>query len=631
MNLVITYILALLAIFIVVFSIGIVIYTHLLPKNKNVNVTSTSFALLLGTSLIILLTNLFSNLGLDIKKISVILIIFTVLLAMISWKRINLLRINKHDAIEILLYLAICFLGSLTCLAPILLENSYTIIGDPYTYISISEYLQTHGIRPFLTNTEIVNHPFLSQTYIYQYSNFRIGAMWVLSLVENLMQRDAVFAFPLATVWGIYLCSTTIYLFINKFVKDDRAKLLYLLIFNVLGNPILSGATMGFLPQTFGIAGFLMCIFLAEELIDLDFRALILFSIFLSYLTSVYSELVPFTLIIVILVNLVTFIKRWKSNPSTLNIRAIIVKVFFTFSTWIIFSNIEFLRFLLSINRQINAVVGWHISMKPFEWLSFGFGFRGSGIELSPISYFIQIVFCLAAIVLLVIYFIHCLLQQRFPISILVTIGVFALFLVYFGIKKDPWTQEPGQTWSIYKLAQWFYVGVFILQVSAFEDLSLMIFKRMKLLPLIMVLSLVVIIYIPSRINNIKEISSRNEEIFLSQSPIIDLTNLSSKIKEMNPNDKTIVIISENTDLWPKVLYTYFLRDEKIISNWRDISYFPYVLQEYHPVLQVDNAICLLVESSSSINHYDIIQELPANAAIVRCTPELLNMSFPYS
>jgi len=197
---------------------------------------------------------------------------------------------------------------------------------------------------------------------------------------------------------------------------------------------------------------------------------------------------------------------------------------------------------------------------------------------------------------------------------------VFSLLFLYFAFfKNDPWTKEMGHTWSLYKLVQWFYCVIFFLQVLTIDFWSRKVKRSGYWIP-VSVLVLIGFFYIPRQFINAKEINQKYSAIFNSPYPIRDLTRLKSELNKIDPqNQKTLVIVTNNKDKWPKIIYTYFLRDYKISSDWEGVGYIPRIV--WHPQIDrdQDSTICLTVDRQRLKSEEQVIQELPANGAVIDC------------
>ncbi|MGC8658418.1 MAG: hypothetical protein ACP5U1_05030 [Desulfomonilaceae bacterium] len=223
-----------------------------------------------------------------------------ILVAFALWLERKRLREYPRDLITVL----ILSLGiSSPILIPILKFDSYNPFTDSFTYLVHGQWLQTHSFSENLSTSGY--HPALTQVYLYQQGKLRMGASFLLGLVQSLFRLEwSYLAYPAVTALGLISGTFAVGAAVAKvFPKQKLTHIFIILSAGIFFNGFSYGALWGFFPQTFGLAlatGFVVILgYLFDEFsrsfrwIDLV-RACIPGAFVGAALIYSYNEIVPF-------------------------------------------------------------------------------------------------------------------------------------------------------------------------------------------------------------------------------------------------------------------------------------------------------------------------------------------------
>lgn len=146
----------------------------------------------------------------------------------------------------------------------------------------------------------------------------------------------------------------------------------------------------------------------------------------------------------------------------------------------------------------------------------------------------------------------------------------FFLFLIYFGmVVPNPFGSGYGNTWSLFKLAQYAFpmIGCFLFPYfsDVFEGKGWVRKSLSRLLPVMFCIAGVVhaAFYSESITTLMRQYTNE------ADNPLMAYMELTEKYKDENRVINLYDLPTEHR----KVL-TYFLRDNRLISNWSSDSYF---------------------------------------------------------
>jgi hypothetical protein len=560
-----------------------------------VSVEEIALSAFTGTAFWILLSGTLSYLSftfIQIRLVVIPVVILIVAFLVIKWPEHRTQKPNMPKA-GIVFGLAL-LAGSISSL-PLALKNTFRLIVDPFTYVTIADFLQSHN---FITQIKSdISFPYLSQVEIYQANGLRMGANFFLALITSLaLNLRSVDVYPAVLGWGIALNVFGLFLWMRWGLRVPY-KIVFLASFflAVTPNAIQVSGSYGFLPQTFGTAGFFFAMAILTRVIRLSNFSLkigALLGTSWAFLVSAYSELFPVAVIVSTLPLLFAFLRnRFKKRVGhfikTLSVSLLV---------WITLSNYELFRIAKAIPIQMNVQVGWSISEDFFAlW--------NAAISAKPLETSWSLGFSLASILLsslCLLGFWHVLKKKQVvPLSILL---VFLTMTVYFLFSKN--INLRMSMWSIYKITQWSSLFFIALAFSALQNFS---FLKTKISNVIIVS--VCIVGIVPLISIFNHQAGQMQKLTGSKTPIQDYSQLAQLINLYN---KPIAYQVSPLYALPTYLPVYFLMNRPLQGRWGDGSISLPFLANTLPEISDTLFYCLMCPFSNPRNPL-----LPAKAVVI--------------
>lgn len=385
------------------------------------------------------------------------------------------------DKKKLIQHAIIVGLFGLLCGLPLLIElffyGGYNAHNDVYTYLAISDWLQSHAFNQTITPQTMT--PAATQPAMYQAMGFRMGGSYFMGLLQAVFHiKWAYTIYPAAVLTPVSVCCLAmgfpIFLSTKQVIK--RWIQLGLLILPALSFGALSFSMLyGFMSQTFGLAlgaatlfwyGAMLSYFRTPTLV---WKKQLIFSIPLAFFFSAcavsYSEISIFILLAIVLSTIVFMIKSRVFVPY-------IVQAIFVAILSLVLINFELPRIIQSILEQSHAVVG-----SPIDWPWFGFifhmiGLHGGGWDIFQWSMHGSAKYKVVAMLILVflgIIFLgnrkkikSSLLQGSWLPSAII-LSIFIVGIVYFRyFVANPFPVGHGQSWSQFKLSEWAFPFAFV-------------------------------------------------------------------------------------------------------------------------------------------------------------------------
>lgn len=447
------------------------------------------------------------------------------------------------------------FLAGSTSLLPLALKNTFLLAMDPYTYVIISDFLQTHNfLAPIQTN---ISFPAFGEAISYQQHGLRMGANFLLALTTSwLPSLRSVNVYPAVLAWGLALNVFGLFLYMRWVLKSTYSISILPLFFVALTpNPVQSSAAWGFFPQTLGTAFLLFSMAILSKVLSnvhFSIKTALWLGISWAAMVSVYSELFPILGLISmfsILLNVRRFTKRGK-------LQCLFKTILVALGSGLFCANYEWLRIISAIQLQMQNVVGWPIRLDFFELWS-------DAIGAKPVILKWNIGFLIIATGLSLLWLAGMLViikkKQIIPLSILI---VWLVMIFYFWLTKD--VNPSRTTWSIYKITQWSSLS--LLAVAFF---SLRSFKLVHTKLLSTVIALVCIAGFLPLVSIFNFHGEAMREVTGTDNPIEDYFQLARVIKAYK---KTNVYQVSTASQWPRILPSYFLMDQAfLLGSWDGI------------------------------------------------------------
>lgn len=556
-----------LIIIIISFAIGLAFI--LLSKNKQENWIPRSF--IYGTGILLIISywiSYFSASGFCKIAIPAILFLLACAAVLFIIKRKMLLQYIKETSGGDLINLAACcMLGALPLFMIIVFGAQYPYC-DGYTYICNADYLMEHGYQVLVNPEDTIMHPWLSQTLLYQTAHFRIGAQMLLAFFSSIFGvRFSLELFLPVTAFGVFLWGMGIWNFMTKRYAVNRyARVLAIIL--VTGNVpiVLWNAVYGFLPQIFGSAFFISAIAgifcfskWKEEKIWCIFSTAMLF----SCEALVYNEMLPF-LVLVTIVYMVRYIclhkEEWKKVIIYMLACAIVaISAIITYIPGMIHAVLTMFGGIVGWHQEkdINTYLAYFMSSVPAEY-----SFMTSGYDMKMYLYE-ALTLIMGVIVVIGFYKSGKENKKEF---FLVSMP-YLLMLLYFAFcTENPFCGGKGNSWSIYKLMQYYfvmaipYISMFIAEAAGKIRKS--------------VFAAAIIIFVTFNVYNLlsyENTLSESMEKFVGRTS--DSIEEYYSLYEKYGNTQEIITLY-NIPQKHRQMITYFLKNARLLSDWESDGYY---------------------------------------------------------
>lgn len=530
------------------------------------------FSMLCGAALLPLLLNWLNALGFSMSDVSIWLIVFFVAIDIIiiikrSSKQELEHSFNKKNAV--LIILSFCAAGFI--LLQTVAFNGFNPYSDGYTYISISDYIVNHSY--YITVKPDIYHPWLSQVYLYQTNGYRIGAIFLMGYFAALfhVQYSMEVFVPCLSAVLFLLIQACLFLVRSLGVKSSLKTEIFTVILVGFNSALIQWPTAyGFYPQIYGLTYFVCVIgmfFKQNYWKDYRSKSIFIIGIFIAAILFGYIEVLPFAALSSLMILCVKFYNNPKDTLRIYlySIIALMLGVLlpFPYTT----------RAMGAVVRQMQAAVGWNITYSLWDYLAQIFGVAPSQFNFSSHS---TVVIISISIITITVYFLFIFgvinslkVKKEISIYFVAILVPFFIISVYFiFIAKNPFVGGRGQTWSTFKLIQYYLPLILSFAAVFISSLTEKSYKT-RLLVFICIVGLGVL----NTFYNLKLSYSMVNEMRSytgnSKNPIGEYYALAGEYRN---TEKTINLV----DLPQKQrqMVTYMLKGNRLASDWSSDGYF---------------------------------------------------------
>lgn len=531
------------------------------------------YTFLMGCAQLILLVYWLSYFNIPVKNIVYIIILVGIILwAYVIYKKIIDIKsyINRKNAI----LLGVCVFAGLLALVPTVIFKASFPYGDGYTYLCIADYLVEHGYNEQIELSEF--SPWLTQMYLYQVMHLRIGAQMLLAFWTALCRQSySILLYAAVSGMGIAMFGFAIWMFTAQRESNTSKSVAYGVIFSVFNVPIVIwSAIFGFFPQLFGLVFMVVSLGSISSILKgkktLQFRSVLETGIFIAVMALCYSEIIPFfVLAIVALYLLMGFRdKVWGQNIKSLIAVALMSAVLL---------GKYFVGMILAIISQFGAVVGGEQTINWLGYLGYWLSSVPVGFNFKIDSYptmlrLLRVLSTLVMLALLIVGFFRS--PKKDKRNDLQEFGVISLpyflMLVYFSsVANNPFGTGIGNTWGIYKLAQYYFIIICCYLFAFYSN----VFQGKKIAGKICSILFPAFFCLLSVWNTVNYSFSVTRPMYEyvgnTDNPILEYFELADMYKK---EERTINLV--NIPDTPRKLLTYFLRNNKLSSDWSSDGYF---------------------------------------------------------
>jgi hypothetical protein len=402
-----------------------------------------------------------------------LLLVFGLIAAMLFGARGRLgeiVRRPTRGGVCLALVAIACAQAALLQLA-LLLCGAYLYFSDALFYFSVAEWLQHHGFG--LTRGEQpVIHTLDFNIWGLHRMSHRMGPMFFLALIKALAPGwSTAFLFPVVQTWGAVLNVGGIFLLCRWTFRLPRAaSLAGAALAATTCHSLTFSCHWSFFCQIYGTAVLAFGLALASRLQaprhwTRSNAALV--GLMLATQASMYSELIPILGLAFAGSTIVVVVRKRLLRPAA------------HFAMWSgafvgLLANVEIYRAVKGILFMSSlSGVGWHISWNGIDYARFTLGLLNCLVDTAvPLTRGSGWVFGAIALLLFATG-IGWQTRRRAALPAMLALGAVGALALHFRFDVlDPWTNQPGQTWNLFKLAKWSFPIVAGLQACGLAWLA---------------------------------------------------------------------------------------------------------------------------------------------------------------
>ena len=360
-------------------------------------------------------------------------------------------------------------------LLPVLHAGGFSFGNDTYTYGAFSEWLQHRAYSEaarFDAQSPVTGIPAL-----YQGQHYDLGIAHWLALVQAAVRPASVLVvYPSTSAWALVLLVSMLWLAARQLLRLGRAAACVVALLGAaVPHALYWGHHNGFLQQGYALPLVVFAlVLLARTGGSTRWRAgnAAMLALAFAFLVSIYLPLVP----------LLAFATAAAFAPLLMRARRrgqagrLVAFVAVIAALVVLFAARDVASALLPLHRFATSVAGGHIPWRGADFLTFALGTRvlapgWVNVDVAPWSAINRALTPLYA-ALVVVGFWHASRRPRTrPLA--AAAGLVALGALYFALAvKDPWSDERGHTWNLFKLAQWGWPFALLLAALAARRLA---------------------------------------------------------------------------------------------------------------------------------------------------------------
>ncbi|MGM9452441.1 hypothetical protein ACTAZI_03805 [Legionella bozemanae] len=513
------------------------------------------------------------------------------------------------------------FLCGSSLLLPLYLYGGFNAHNDAFTYLAHSNWLQTHAFYEQISPNSIT--PSTTQVVLYQNLDLRMGASFLLALVQALLHLQWSYeAYPTVAIVSIASCCLAIGFPLVGILRT-MPRFLQLVLLSLPGfslGGLVFGAHFGFLPQTLGIALGAALLFTLGPLFQrlktirpplLLLQPALPCALLFSAAVYAYSEFLPFLLFGVLASGLLVAWRfhAWKNFT-------LFYLIFLLFSLVIL--NTELMRTYSALRLQSHTIVGTPVDWTLVGYLAHALGIHGGAWDIfqwtkpdytgkdifqwtdpSYVNRYILSGYCifllvLACLTLRVNQLKRFVLNGVFLPTIMVLLVLGAGFIYFRYFVQTPLPIGKRQSWSQFKLSDWSHP--FLMAILLFAFASWWQFRKWLFY---VTISVVLFIGLSSALwmsmMRIQPLLAEYENINNLDHFYLNLRK--EVLANCPPSVPIYLAIPTNDKL--KQMMAYFLADRELNSDWHNDGYIsPWLpLAKKSPHLQKEQCVI------ESVNH----------------------------
>jgi len=464
-------------------------------------------------------------------------------------------------------------------LAPLYVYGGFDSSNDAFTYLAHAAWLQDHAFSEQIAADATT--PFSSQIYLYQRTGLRMGASFLLGMLQALLNlRFAYDVYPSLALSAIASCCLSagfpIARLLRSIARPARLALLALPAFTAGG--LVLGAAEGFLPQTLGLAFGAAVVFTSGPLLAwaattrAEWRAQALaplpLALLLASMVYAYPELAPFIGLAICLSVCYAAIRyrRW---------RGLLIFCAVCVASAGLILNTELARAYAAIRMQSGAVVGNAVDWPALGFLAHALGLYGGDTEQpfpggSRAAAMIPLGLLGISLCILGLARAWKSVRDGRLMPVMTLLAILAVAFAYFRYEiPSPFALGMGQSWSQYKLSEWmhpFAMSIAVAMVAGLKARSSRRFARA-----LMGAFLVGLIIASS--NGIRRVAPVSAHLGAAADLSAYYIDFRKTVARVCAGTTRVYLALPVKDLKFRQMAALYLHDRAIASDWSDDPY----------------------------------------------------------
>ena len=522
----------------------------------------------MGTGFWVLLYGACSHLGFAFSEVRWhLLAVFCGLIAVGVIRSRPSIPIRRAVPVDVWIFAVACTLAIGLIFWPLFYCSFVWPFNDTLNYCHICQWLLGHG---FKTSLDSIDSRVMSPVIVVlgNQSFWRMGAMFLQTLVAGYTGLDPILAFPIVMAWGMVLNLGGILLLARStFGLKRRVAMAAVLTAAVALNPLYTSVYWGFLSQVFGTAYLSLVIALLSQATSPRFwKASNAFRVALhvAAFVSLYSEMAP----ILALVGLAYVILMLSKNGNTPDYHRYLRFVALTLFGLLVLGNIEWWRSWQCIVLQSgisSSRVGWAIDWLPWEFWSFAIGQRPTNFGRAPrlaLGYLIlQIVMSFLFLVGATLLF----RSKRTAIAGFAILIFLAITFYFSHYVQDPFTGKIGHRWNLFKIAKWSFPLLLTIQFAGLSLFS----RHARHGTMLCFLPALVALFVSFNFHRSHTVfsGSMSQKLFHSAEPLHEWQKLRVALAETGTT--AIYLVQKGDAVSPELLLPYALYPMPFVNGWK--------------------------------------------------------------
>jgi hypothetical protein len=481
--------------------------------------------------------------------------------------------------------------GMAISLLQLIQAGFFNPINDSITYTMCSEWLQHHGFNePAVMNP---HQPLDFEIRTFQINGLRMGATFLFALVQACsFGTPALELYPSMAAFGVALNLAGVYLVTRWTLRLSRFYgWVAMVSAGLLTNPLQMAAATGFMHQLYGTAFLSACIaILSRALVPCNqgWRMALLVAGLHAAVPCHYGELLPFLLAADLAFAGHCLVRGFRQGRT----RSVLVYGLLISCAFLLFANYELLRVARVARALQEMVVGWEVQFDQSRVFAFLFG-AGEYSELvladpgSPLGGLLwHLTLVLGGLFVLGLW-----KSSHRSTSLALSCAVVAFWglVLYYTIRvRDPITGQLGHRWNVFKLCNYGYPLILVLQVQG----AWLVCRNSRLGQAVLcaLLGWLVVHQWPAHQQSARGSTSAYASLMGSRNPLQDMKALRRLVRREAPDH----VVLATTNPPRAVMLAYTLYPRPLVNfwgpNWRSWT------EETSFLDQIPPGSCLVVD-----------------------------------